>query len=67
MRICELIKTSSALKSRDLRDRKSHLRTIRDGFRHMALITELFINKKKYIVWWFIWNLKLKTKKSFHL
>lgn len=31
---------------KDLRDRKPHLRTIRDGFRHLKLICELSINKK---------------------
>lgn len=35
---------------KDLRDRKSHLRTIRDGFRHLKLICDLAINKKKYRV-----------------
>jgi glycosyltransferase involved in cell wall biosynthesis len=35
---------------KDLRDRKSHLRTIRDGFRHLKLICNLAINKKKYII-----------------
>ena len=35
---------------KDLRDGKPHLRTIRDGFRHLFLITKMFINKKKYIV-----------------
>ena len=31
---------------KDLRDRKPHLRTIRDGFRHLKLICELSINRK---------------------
>lgn len=33
---------------KDLRDKKPHLRTIRDGFRHLFLILETFINRKKY-------------------
>ncbi|MBR3280451.1 MAG: glycosyltransferase family 2 protein [Clostridia bacterium] len=35
---------------KDLRDRKPHLKTIRDGFRHLFLITKMFIHKKKYKV-----------------
>lgn len=35
---------------KDLRNRKSHLRTIRDGFRHLMLICYIAINKNKYIV-----------------
>ena len=35
---------------KDLRNKKSHLRTIRDGFRHLRLIFNLAINKQKYIV-----------------
>lgn len=35
---------------RDLRNRKSHLRTMRDGFRHLKLICHLAVNRKKYIV-----------------
>ena len=31
---------------KDLRDRKPHLRTIRDGFRHLKLICELSIHRK---------------------
>lgn len=34
---------------KDLRDRKPHLRTIRDGCRHLALILEIAFHKKKYI------------------
>lgn len=33
---------------KDLRNKKSHLRTIKDGFRHLNLIIYLAINKKKY-------------------
>ena len=33
---------------KDLRNTKSHLKTIRDGFRHLFLIIKMFINKKKY-------------------
>lgn len=33
---------------KDLRDGKSHIRTIRDGFRHLFLILEMFIHKKRY-------------------
>lgn len=35
---------------KDLRNKKSHLRTIRDGFRHLKLILEISRNKEKYIV-----------------
>lgn len=35
---------------KDLRNRKSHLRTMRDGFRHLKLICHLAVNRKKYIV-----------------
>lgn len=35
---------------RDLRNEKSHLRTIRDGFRHLKLICKLAIYREKYIV-----------------
>jgi glycosyltransferase involved in cell wall biosynthesis len=35
---------------KDLRDRKPHLRTIRDGFRHLFLILKMFIHKKRYII-----------------
>lgn len=34
---------------KDLRDRKPHLRTIRDGFRHLIYITKVGSNKSKYI------------------
>lgn len=34
---------------KDLRNKKSHLRTIRDGIRHLKLIFKIYINKKKYI------------------
>lgn len=33
---------------RDMRGRKSHLRTIRDGFRHLYLIINTRLNQKKY-------------------
>lgn len=33
---------------KDLRDRKPHLRTFKDGFRHLKLIFNLAINKNKY-------------------
>ena len=35
---------------KDLRNRKPHLRTIRDGFRHLNLICKLALEKRKYIV-----------------
>ena len=35
---------------KDLRDRKSHLKTIRDGWKHLKLIFNLAINKKQYII-----------------
>lgn len=33
---------------KDLRDRKPHLRTIRDGFRHLYLIFHIVLHKNKY-------------------
>ena len=33
-----------------IRDRKSHLKTIRDGWKHLKLIFKLAINKKQYII-----------------
>ena len=33
---------------KDLRNKKPHLRTIRDGFRHLFLILRLWIKRKKY-------------------
>lgn len=45
----KLLEVSTNLR-KDLRNRKSHLRTIRDGLRHLALICDLAINKNKYIV-----------------
>lgn len=45
----KLLEVSTNLR-KDLRNRKSHLRTIRDGFRHLMLICDLAINKNKYIV-----------------
>lgn len=35
---------------KDMRDRKPHLRTIRDGFRHLNLICNIAFNKEKYLV-----------------
>ena len=46
LKMCE-VKT---ILRKDLRNRKPHLRTIRDGFRHLFLIINLFVNRKKYIV-----------------
>lgn len=44
----KILEVSTNLR-KDLRGGKSHLNTIRDGFRHLFLIISLFINKKKYI------------------
>ena len=33
---------------KDLRERKSHLRTLQDGKRHLTLIFKLFIKQKRY-------------------
>lgn len=44
LKMCEI----PTILRKDLRDRKPHLRTIRDGFRHLFLILEMFINRKKY-------------------
>lgn len=35
---------------KDLRNRKPHLKTIKDGIRHLKLILKIAINKKKYII-----------------
>ncbi len=35
---------------KDLRDRKSHLKTIRDGIRHLKLIFNVAFNREKYII-----------------
>lgn len=35
---------------KDLRDRKSHLKTIRDGIRHLKLIFDVAFNREKYII-----------------
>lgn len=40
LKMCEV----PTILRKDLRDKKSHLRTIRDGFRHFFLITRIFIN-----------------------
>ncbi len=45
-KICEV----PTILRKDLRGRKPHLRTIRDGFRPLFLILKMFIHKKKYIV-----------------
>lgn len=34
---------------KDLRDRKPHLRTIRDGFRHLHLIFQMALHKNRYL------------------
>ena len=46
LKMCEV----STVLRKDLRNSKSHLKTIRDGFRHLFLIINMFINKKKYCV-----------------
>ena len=46
LKMCEV----PTILRKDLRDKKPHLRTIRDGFRHLFLILNLFMNRKKYIV-----------------
>ncbi len=45
----KLLEVKTSLR-KDLRNKKSHLRTIRDGFRHLGLIIDLKINKEKYII-----------------
>lgn len=42
------LKEVPTILKKDLRGRKSHLRTIRDGIRHLILIIRMFINRKKY-------------------
>lgn len=46
LKMCEV----PTILRKDLRNGKPHLRTIRDGFRHLFLITGMFINRKKYII-----------------
>ena len=46
LKMCE-VKT---ILRKDLRDRKPHLKAIRDGFRHLLLILKLYSNQKKYLV-----------------
>lgn len=43
----KLLEVSTNLR-KDLRNKKSHLRTIRDGFRHLILILKIAINKNRY-------------------
>ena len=45
----KIVEVPTKLK-KDLRDRKSHLKTIRDGWKHLKLIFKLAINKKQYII-----------------
>lgn len=45
--LIKMIEVPTTLK-KDLRDRKPHLKTIRDGFRHLNLILKLSINRKNY-------------------
>ena len=45
----KMIEVSTILK-KDLRNGKAHLRTIRDGFRHLFLITKMYIKRKEYVV-----------------
>ena len=46
LKMCEV----NTVLRKDLRGKKSHLKTYRDGFRHLFHITGVFIKKKKYIV-----------------
>lgn len=46
LKMCEV----PTILRKDLRNRKPHLRTIRDGFRHLFLILKMASNKKKYLV-----------------
>lgn len=43
----KIIEVSTTLK-KDLRNGKSHLRTVKDGMRHLRLIFKMFFNKKQY-------------------
>lgn len=43
----KMIEVPTILK-KDLRNRKSHLRTVRDGMRHLILILSMFFNRNKY-------------------
>lgn len=45
----KIVEVPTKLK-KDLRNRKSHLKTIRDGWKHLKLIFKLAINKKQYII-----------------
>ena len=46
LKMCEV----DTILRKDLRGKKSHLKTFRDGFRHLFHITGVFIHRKKYIV-----------------
>lgn len=54
LKMCEV----PTILRKDLRDKKPHLRTIRDGFRHLFLILNIYFNKNKYL----IINKKVKNK-----
>lgn len=45
----KIIEVPTKLK-KDLRDRKPHLKTIRDGWRHLKLIFNLALNRKQYVI-----------------
>ena len=45
----KMLEVSTILR-KDLRNRKPHLKTFRDGFRHLFLIINLALNKEKYKV-----------------
>ena len=44
LKLCEV----ATILRKDLRNKKSHLRTIRDGIRHLKLILQIAIHKNKY-------------------
>ena len=46
LKMCEV----PTILRKDLRNGKPHLKTVRDGFRHLFLILKMFVNQKKYII-----------------
>lgn len=46
LKMCEV----PTILRKDLRNGKPHLKTIRDGFRHLFLILNMAFNKKKYVI-----------------
>lgn len=46
LKICQV----STILRKDLREKKSHLKVFRDGFRHLFLITHIYMHRNKYLI-----------------